>query len=157
MSVHYDRARERWVVRWREAGRQRARRFESDDEARAFDARVSPARTTPSASDAPPIGAGVYTYGTADGPRWRFVFRLSDGRMTSRRGFTSRSAALAARAVAVEEVRRGDVRATRDTFGEFWAKMLEAKRPYVTAGTLQDYTTRRLGRTPRFVRASVHR
>ena len=33
------------------------------------------------------------------------------------------------------------MRATRDTFGEFWAKVLEAKRPYVTAGTLQDYTT----------------
>ena len=76
-------------------------------------------------------------YKTAEGLRWRFVFRLSDGRRTSRRGFTSRSAALNARAIAVEEVRRGDVRATRDTFGGFCAKVLEAKRPYVTAGTLQ--------------------
>jgi integrase len=33
------------------------------------------------------------------------------------------------------------VRATRDTFGEFWAKVLDAKRPYATAGTPQDYTT----------------
>ena len=41
MSVHYDRTRERWVVRWREAGRQRARRFASEDEARALDARVA--------------------------------------------------------------------------------------------------------------------
>lgn len=32
--------------------------------------------------------------------------------------------AAAARAIAVEEVRRGDVRAIRDTFGEFWAKVL---------------------------------
>jgi hypothetical protein len=56
--------------------------------------------------------------------RWRFVFRQSDGRLTSRRGFTSRSVAAAARAIAVEEVRRGDVRAIRDTFGEFWAKVL---------------------------------
>jgi hypothetical protein len=71
--------------------------------------------------------------------RWRYVFRQSDGRLTSRRGFTSRAAALQARASAVEQVRRGEVRATRDTFAEFWATVLEAKRPYVTAGTLQDY------------------
>jgi integrase len=141
MSVHYDRTRERWVVRWREAGRQRARRFASEAEARSFDARVSPARATPSPAEPAQDGAGVYMYETAEGQRWRFVFRLSDGRMTSRRGFTSRAAALAARAVAVEEVRRGDVRATRDTFGQFWARVPEAKRPYVTAGTLQDYTT----------------
>jgi integrase len=38
-------------------------------------------------------------------------------------------------------VRRGEVRATYDTFGEFWEKLLEAKRPYVTPDTLQDYTT----------------
>jgi hypothetical protein len=69
------------------------------------------------------------------------VYRQSDGRLTSRRGFMTRSAAIAARAVAVEQVRRGEVRATSDTFGEFWAKQLEAKRPYVTAGTLQDYAT----------------
>jgi hypothetical protein len=91
--------------------------------------------------EAPATGGGVYAYETTDGTRWRFVFRQSDGRLTSRRGFTSRSAAAAARATAVEEVRRGDVRATRDTFGEFWLKVLEAKRPYVTAGTLQDYAT----------------
>jgi integrase len=141
MSVHYDRTRERWVVRWREAGRQRARRFASEDAARALDAGVSPARSAHSPVEPASDGAGVYTYETANGPRWRFVFRLSDGRMTSRRGFTSRSAALTARTIAVEEIRRGDVRATRDTFGEFWARVLEAKRPYVTAGTLQDYTT----------------
>jgi integrase len=41
--------------------------------------------------------------------------------------------------IAVEQVRRGEVRATSETFAEFWAKVLEAKRPYVTAGTLQDY------------------
>src|SRR4051812_21412185 len=44
----------------------------------------------------------------------------------------SRFAAVTARAIAIEGVRCGDVRATRDTFGEFWAKVLEAKRPYVT-------------------------
>ena len=69
------------------------------------------------------------------------MFRQSDGRLTTRRGFTSRSEAVSARSKAVEEVRRGEVIATRDTFGEFWANLLDAKRPYVTPGTLQDYAT----------------
>ncbi|WP_028061485.1 tyrosine-type recombinase/integrase [Candidatus Solirubrobacter pratensis] len=33
------------------------------------------------------------------------------------------------------------MRVTRATFSELWAQLLEAKRPYVTAGTLQDYAT----------------
>jgi hypothetical protein len=49
MSVHFDRARERWVVRWREAGRQRARRFADEGDARTFDARVVPARAAAAA------------------------------------------------------------------------------------------------------------
>jgi hypothetical protein len=88
-----------------------------------------------------PSGDGVYAYATGAGTRWRFVFRQSDGSLTTRRGFASRSAAVAARRTAVEQVRRGEVRASRETFAEFWNAVLEAKRPYVTAGTLQDYTT----------------
>jgi integrase len=84
---------------------------------------------------------GVYSYETATSTRWRFVFRPSDGSLTTRRGFDSRGAAVAARRAAVEAVRRGEVRTSRETFGEFWAGVLEAKRPYVTAGTLQDYAT----------------
>jgi integrase len=137
MSVHYDRARDDWVVRWREAGRQRARRFSDEAAARVLEARVAPRRPAPATGGQ----GGVYVYETSDGPRWRYLYRQSDGRLTSRRGFTTRAAATAARATAVEQVRRGDVRATSDTFAEFWAKQLEAKRPYVTAGTLQDYAT----------------
>lgn len=48
----------------------------------------------------------------------------------------------AARAIAVDEVSRGDVRATRDTCGEVWSKVLEAKCAYGTAGTLEDYAMR---------------
>jgi hypothetical protein len=69
------------------------------------------------------------------------VFRQSDRSLTTRRGYASRTAAQAARAAAIEDVRRGDVIVSRGTFGEFWAQLLEAKRPYVTAGTLQDYMT----------------
>lgn len=69
MSVHCDQARERWVVRWREAGRQRARRFASEDAARTFDASVSPARSA-AALEAPTTdGAGVHVHETAHGPR----------------------------------------------------------------------------------------
>jgi hypothetical protein len=38
MSVHYDRGRDRWVVRWREAGQQRPRRFPDEAAARWFKA-----------------------------------------------------------------------------------------------------------------------
>jgi hypothetical protein len=72
-----------WESRWRDAsGRQRSRRFASEDAARAFDeaiADVSPAaRNTESARHGQ--GGGVYSYPTADGVRWRFVYRRSVGR-----------------------------------------------------------------------------
>jgi hypothetical protein len=37
MSVQFDSSRNRWVVRWSEAGRQRTRRFSDEDAARGFD------------------------------------------------------------------------------------------------------------------------
>jgi hypothetical protein len=66
-----------------------------------------------------------------------YVFGASDGSLTTRRGFTSRSGAVAARRTAIEQVRRGEVGVSRETFAEFWDAVLEVKRPYVTAGTLQ--------------------
>ena len=45
MSAHYDRSRHRWIVRWREHGRQRARRFDTEREARGFEAAVCPPKT----------------------------------------------------------------------------------------------------------------
>jgi len=35
----------------------------------------------------------------------------------------------------------GEVIVHRDTFRAFWDQLLTDNRPYVTAGTLQDYTT----------------
>jgi hypothetical protein len=153
MSVHFDRVRGHWIVRWRDNGRQRARRFDDEGDARAFDAAVR----RPEHASAESLQArietleaqlraergheSVYAYKTAGGPRWRFVFRQSDGSLTTRRGFASRTAAVAARRVAVESVRRGEVKVTRETFGEFWTRLLAERRPYVTAGTLQDSAT----------------
>jgi integrase len=142
MSIDYEPARDRYRVRWRENGKQRSRRFRTLAEAEAFEASISAAADEP---DPPPMtepsGGGVYPYETSEGTRWRFVFRQSDGGLTTRRGFTSRTAATNARNAAIEEVRRGEVRVNRDVFSDFWAGLLEAKRPYITPGTLQDYTT----------------
>ena len=147
MSVHFDRVRGRWIVRWRDLGKQRARRFADEASALAFDASLRPQPAIAEREVLAQLEArdvdqgGVYAYETAAGTRWRFVFRQSDGSLTTRRGFDSGSAAMGARRAAVEQVRRGEVRASRETFAEFWAALLEAKRPYVTGGTLQDYAT----------------
>lgn len=149
MSVHHEPKRNRWVVRWRDAGRQRSRSFATEDEAIDFDREMR--QSAPPDRPAEDRGArdarrdtdppGVYPYDTRAGVRWRFVYRQSDGRLTTRRGFESRAAAQSARAIAVEEVRRGDIVVNRGTFGEFWESLIEVKRPYVTPGTLQDYKT----------------
>ena len=44
MSVQFDSGRNRWVVRWSEAGRQRSRRFTQEGVARGFDAERREAR-----------------------------------------------------------------------------------------------------------------
>jgi hypothetical protein len=109
MSVHYEKDRDRYVLRWREDGKNRSRRFADEAEAEAFDARVNPA-----GSAAPRMRAsrasvderveridtrreteasrgGVYPYATNDGVRRRFVYRQSGGSLSSRRGFASRT------------------------------------------------------------------
>jgi hypothetical protein len=59
MSVHYEPERDRWVVRWRQAGKHRSRRFSHEAEARQFDASLRP-----SAPKVAPVGDGVYPYAT---------------------------------------------------------------------------------------------
>ena len=111
MSVHYERQRAKYVVRWREDGGQRARRFSTEAEAEEFDAVVnasSPGRThrgrratalerVATLETEREFRDGVYPYATNAGVRWRIVFRQSDGALSSRRGFTSRTAASTAR------------------------------------------------------------
>jgi hypothetical protein len=48
MSVQFDPARSRWVVRWSQDRRQRTRRFTTEAEARRFDAerKLDAARAT---------------------------------------------------------------------------------------------------------------
>jgi Ser/Thr protein kinase RdoA (MazF antagonist) len=83
VSIHFDASRDRFVVRWKEDGRRRVRRFRSEADAIAFDASllrpvrhppIAPAMPTPAAGD------GIYAYETRNGTRYRFVFRQSDGK-----------------------------------------------------------------------------
>jgi hypothetical protein len=86
VSVHPDRGR--WVVRWRENGRQRARRFESEVEALAFHEGV-----TGVAARAGSSTPNVYPYETSEGTRWRYSYRDSRGRLSTKRGFLTERAA----------------------------------------------------------------
>lgn len=82
---------------------------------------------------------GVYSYSTADGIRWRFVYRRSDGSQTSKRGYTSERAARDARRRSIEQVERGEVRHTKETFGGYWQRWLARRKPYLEPGTWTDY------------------
>jgi hypothetical protein len=76
-----------------------------------------------------------------EGVRYRFVFRQSDGTQSNRRGFTSRRAAATARRRLVESIERSEVKGVRETFGEFCARLLEERRPYLTARSMVDCET----------------
>jgi hypothetical protein len=104
-------------------------------------------RTDASPSTAPAVkasssasGDGVYAYSTRNGVRYRFVFRQSDGTISSRRGFASRRAAATARRKLRESVDRGEVVVCREEFAAFWERFVRDKRPYVTAGSHLDLT-----------------
>jgi integrase len=140
MSARFHRGG--WEVRWRDsAGKQRSRRFPEEGHARAFDealAEVSPvARRADTARHG--RSGGIYSYETAAGVRWRVVYRRSDGTQTTKRGFTSERAARDARRRLVEQVERGEVRHTKETFGGYWARWLTHRRPYLEPGTWSGY------------------
>jgi integrase len=82
---------------------------------------------------------GIYAYRTASGVRWRFVYRRSDGTQTTKRGFASERAARDARRRLIEQVERGEVRHTKETFGVYWERWLARRRPYLEIGTWSGY------------------
>jgi hypothetical protein len=142
MSVHDEKARDRYVVRWRESGRNRSSRFRTPEEAEAFDAthrRAAPATAGVAASSAG--SGGVYPCEPKDGTRYRVSFRQSDGSLSTRRGFTSRRAATIARRRLIESIERGEVKVARETFSTFWPWLLEERRPYLTKGSFVDNET----------------
>jgi len=160
MSVQFDPSRNRWVVRWSEAGHQRARRFTQEGTARGFDAERREARTVAREAHAPGLAGelaqlrarvqtiekqlpadaqatGVYSYATKQGVRWRIAVKQPDGTVTTRRGYRTREQATRARD---RLTHAGPPRADA-SFGCFWRRWLADKQPYLTEGSLEDLET----------------
>jgi hypothetical protein len=134
MSCSY--AKGAWEVRWRDtAGRQRSKRFKDEAAARAFDGAIRDQATGERDKGRHGQAGGVYPCTVAAGTRRRYVVRRSDGSLTSKRGFSSETAARDARRRAVEQVVRREVVHTRETFGQHWARWLERRKPYLESGT----------------------
>ena len=121
------------MVRWRDDGGQRARRFATEAEALAFDEGLS------GGSKARGSTPNIYPYETSDGTRWRYSYCDSRGRLSTKRGFLTERAAARDREERMGRVRQGTVVVSRMTFGEFFPEWLRLRRPYVTAGTFADY------------------
>ena len=127
MSVHFEPSRAvASCAGARTAGSGRGGSHEA--EAIAFDAALARARPASGAVDAADArgGDGVYAYATKAGTRYRFVFRQSDGSLSTRRGFTSRAAAATARRQLVESIERGEVEVCRETSRRSGTRLLEA-------------------------------
>jgi integrase len=131
-----------WEVRWRDTdGKQRSRRFKEQALAEAFDEAVSDVGPSERSKRTAGYGSqgGVYPYATAQGTRWRFLVRRSDGSQTTKRGFSSATAARVAYRRAVERVDRGEVRHTNQTFGGWWEAWLQRRKPYLEPNAWRAY------------------
>jgi integrase len=138
MSVQQDRGA--WLVRWRDgSGRQRGKRFASEDAACEFDHALGEIAPAERRADGAKEAGGVYSYPTKAGMRWYFKFRGSEGAQTTKRGFTSARAARDARRRLTEKIERGEVRHTRESFGEHWQRWLARRKPYLEPGTWTGY------------------
>jgi hypothetical protein len=71
--------------------------------------------------------------------RWRYVYRPTDGKQSSKRGFTSESSARLELRRLTEQIERGEVRHTDDTFGEWWTRWLRQRRPYLEPNAWSTY------------------
>jgi integrase len=138
--VSYRFAKGRWEVRWRDGdGKHRSKRFRSEEAAKEFDESVLGEDRGDRAPSRRVYAGGVYPYPTAMGERWRYVVRRSDGSMTSKRGFSSEKAARDGRRRLVEQLERGELRHTRETFAAYWPRWLAGRRAYLEPGTWQAY------------------
>ena len=140
MSVSHHRGA--WEVRWRDAnGRRRARRFKTEDGAQAFDEALHEVAPTSRNAESATYGSrgGIYSYPITSGTRWRFVYRRSDGIQTTKRGFPSEKAARDARRRLVEQIDRGEVRHTKESFEGYWTRWLARRKAYLEPGTWEGY------------------
>ena len=119
MSVHYDRtasAYRRALARGRRgSGRRRfAHRGRRPRRSTRPSLGAADAASDRGRAQREPAGDGVYAVRDDGRPRWRFVFRQSDGTLSTRRGFTSRAARRGRAAPAVESIERGEVKVARE-------------------------------------------
>jgi integrase len=139
VSVRLDRGA--WEVRWRDqTGRLRAKRFTTEEAARAFDEALLDTRPSErTGRNVRGANGSVYSYETAAGTRWRYVLRRSDGKQTSKRGFTSQRAAHEAYRRVVEQIDRGELRHSDETFGSWWETWLRRRKPYLEPNAWRAY------------------
>jgi hypothetical protein len=138
--VSYRLAKGAWEARWRDRdGRHRSKRFRSQEAASEFDASIHDHSARERSGSRQRRSGGVYAYETSAGTKWRYVVRPSDGSMTSKRGFSSETAARDARRRLVEQIERGEVVHTGETFGMLWGRWLARRRPYLEDGTYGAY------------------
>ena len=91
----------------------------------------------------PTVPAAVASIRTTRGTAFAgaLCIRRSDGTQTSKPVFASERAARDARRRLIEQVERGEVRHTKETFGAYWDRWLAQRRPYLEAGTWTGYAT----------------
>ncbi len=140
--MSYRLARGRYEVRWRDgSGRHRSKRFRREEAAKEFDDSIHDHDVVERSKGARRRGqqGGVYPYETASGTKWRYVARRSDGSLTSKRGFSSETAARNARRRIIEKRERGELVHSTETFGSFFPRWLKQRKPYLSAGTWSAY------------------
>lgn len=90
-------------------------------------------------SKAPRGSNSVYSYKTKAGTRWCFSYRDSTGRQSMKRGFLSKSEARKERDRLLGPVHDGKVRISRETLQGWWESWLLSRKPYLEAGSWNDY------------------
>ena len=84
---------------------------------------------------------GVYAYATAQGTRYRYNFRDSDGRPSCKRGFLSAQAASIDKAGRTVQAAAGTLHLSTARFADYFESWLAGHRPFIDQGTWKDYRT----------------
>ena len=73
----------------------------------------------------------IYPYETAAGVRYYVKYRDASGKQSTKRGFTTETAARRARERLMGRVHRREVSVSRETLAGYWTRYLAAHRPYL--------------------------
>ena len=84
---------------------------------------------------------GVYAYKTKQGTRYRYNFRDSDGKQSCKRGFLSPQAAAIDKAGVNVQAAAGTLHLSTARFEDYFESWLAGHKPFIDAGTWNDYRT----------------